>query len=208
MRAEIVADDRAPLEKPHLPPKYPETLAAAQSDGPLDLTGLLREHLQAPLANIKSAALALQSVSRRAEPGARHEMARLIAREADTVREALALAEEIRGVRAGATLRLAPVELSDVLMNTLAAWKPLAPNHSFELAMPGEVPPITGDEECCARALHFLIEAAVRLAPVGGTVRADIRPQTNEVIIRVRQSGQTLAPEALTHYFEPFSRHT
>ncbi|MGH2518084.1 MAG: winged helix-turn-helix domain-containing protein, partial [Ktedonobacterales bacterium] len=83
-----------------------------------------------------------------------------------------------------------------------------APNHSFELAMPGEVPPITGDEERCARALHFIIEAAVRLAPAGGTVRADIRPHADEVVISVRQSGQTLAPEALVHFFEPFSRHT
>jgi DNA-binding response OmpR family regulator len=172
-----------------------------------DLTSLLYDNLQAPLANIKSAALTLQSTSRRGEPGAQQEMLRLITHEAETLHEALTLAEELRQLRSAEDLRLSPIELSDLLMSALATWKPLAPNHSFELAMPGEVPPITGDEEQFKRALHFLIDAAVRFAPTGGTVRVDIRPHPDEVLVSVRHHGQTPTEEALARFFEPFYRH-
>ena len=171
-------------------------------------TGQLYENLRAPLANIKSAALTLQSASRRGEPGAQREMLRLITREAEALHDALLLAEEMRQARGPEGLRLSPVEMSDVLMATLAAWKALAPNHSFELAMPGEVPPISGDEERIKRALHFLIDSAVRLTPAGGTVRVDIRPHADEVLVSVRHHGQTPPADALPHYFEPFYRYT
>lgn len=176
----------------------------AGADASSDLTGPLLEHLQAPLANIKAAVHTLQASSRRAEAGTQ-EMLHLIGHEAEALNEALALAQELHALRGREALCLSQVELSDLLMTTLATWKPLAPSHSFELAMPGEVPPITGDLERLRRGLHCLIDAAVRLSPGGGTVRVDIRPHADEVVVSVRHHGATLHDEALPHFFEPFS---
>lgn len=172
-----------------------------------DLAGLLCEYLRTPVANIKSAALTLHTSARRWEPGAMQEMLRLITHEAEALHDALVLAEEMRRLRLPAPLRLSSVELSDLLMATLAAWKPLAPAHSFELALPGEVPPITGDEERVKRLFDVLIDQATRHSPAGGTIRVDIRPYPDEVVVSVRHHGYTLPADALMRFFEPFARH-
>ena len=174
----------------------------------MDLAGVLCENLRTPLANIKSAAVTLQSSARRWDLGAQQEMLRLITHQAELLHDALTVAEEMRQLGEKDALRLSLVELSDILMATLAAWKPVAPQHSFELAMPGEVPPITADEERIQSALNLLIDHAVRISGSCGTVRVDIRPYHNEVIVSVRHYGGTVGAESLARYFEPFYHRT
>lgn len=91
----------------------------------------------------------------------------------------------------------APVELGDALMSLLARWKPLAPAHSFELALLGELPTVLADERLAADALHLLIESAVRLSPDGGTVRVELRARTDDVQIAVRHPGAPLTAAQL-----------
>ncbi|HEX9037222.1 MAG TPA: winged helix-turn-helix domain-containing protein [Ktedonobacterales bacterium] len=93
-----------------------------------------------------------------------------------------------------APLTLAPLEVSDLLMAALARWKTRAPNHTFELALPGQEPTIVGDANRIERALDAVIALMVAGAS-GGDVRVALRyvaapgndePKNDEAVISVR----------------------
>lgn len=118
------------------------------------------------------------------------------------LRLALTRLGRIEALAAGrAPLRHAPVELGDAAMALLARWKPLAPAHAFELALPGELPIMVGDAELMGESLHLLVEAAVRLAPGGGTVRVELRPRVEDVLVRVSYPGHPLSAAELDRIY-------
>jgi two-component system KDP operon response regulator KdpE len=70
-------------------------------------------------------------------------------------------------------LRLAQVEISDLLMQTLARWKNRAPRGVFELALPGAEPTLLGDSTLIALAIEGLIAwAAAHSGP--GDIRVSL----------------------------------
>ena len=181
--------------------------ADADTPTPAALAQSLHQGLQPSLANLKSAALSLHAGSRRWEPAAQQEMLRVIQHEADAIYEALAAYDELVALQAlRKQLQHRPIELSDVLMGLLAEWKPAAPAHAFELAMPGEVPLLSADEERIALALNLLLEHAVRLTPGGDTIRVDIRPGPDGVTVSIHHHGYAPTPDEITHLFKPFWR--
>ncbi len=91
-------------------------------------------------------------------------------------------------------------------MGIIPSWKPRAPQHTFELALPGEVPAILADEQRVERALALLIEHAVKMTPRGSTIRVDVRPRHDEVVVSVRQRARAVAVQQLGLLFEPFAR--
>lgn len=106
--------------------------------------------------------------------------------------------------RVEAPLQVVNVELADVLMQLLAAWKSEAPRHSLELALPGDNPSVLADEQTVIEVTRLLLAAAIGLAPGGGTVRVSLRTQDGGALIGVRQH-ETQLPEAhLCEVFEPF----
>ena len=74
----------------------------------------------------------------------------------------------------GAPPRLAPVEISDLLISALSRWKTQAPRHTFELALPGHEPSLIGDATRIERAIDALIAWIVASSP-GGDVRVSLR---------------------------------
>lgn len=72
-------------------------------------------------------------------------------------------------------LRLAQVEISDLLMLTLARWKNRAPRGAFELALPGAEPTLLGDSALIALAIEGMIAwAAAHSGP--GDIRVSLLP--------------------------------
>ncbi len=69
-----------------------------------------------------------------------------------------------------------PLDIGDLVMTVLPAWKPRAPHHSFELALLGDIPPIVADGERVGQAIDRLLAAVIRLTPAGTTVRVSVRP--------------------------------
>lgn len=153
---------------------------------------------QARLARLEQVAHHTLATWRRLD-GAEQQLAvRTLVDALDDLRLALARLEQVEALQVGrARLRHAPVELGDAAMALLARWKPLAPAHAFELALPGELPVVVGDAEMIGEALHLLVEAAVRLAPGGGTVRVELRPRDDDVIVRVSYPGHPLSAAEL-----------
>lgn len=72
-------------------------------------------------------------------------------------------------------LRLATVEVSDLLMATLSRWKVQAPQQTFELALPGHEPSLLGDSALIAQAIEGVIAWAVAHSGPGD-MRVSLRP--------------------------------
>jgi DNA-binding response OmpR family regulator len=100
-------------------------------------------------------------------------------------------------------LHIAPCDLGDLLMNILPQWKTVAPRHTLELALLGDIPPVYADGEWAARAFSLLIDYAVRATPEGGAVRVSVRMEEEGVAARVRHFGATPENEMLAHLLEP-----
>jgi DNA-binding response OmpR family regulator len=83
-------------------------------------------------------------------------------------------------------------------------WKVRAPNHSLELALPGELPGVLASLPHVGRAVNLLIEAAVALAPAESSIRVSIRPQLDDVQISVQYYGASLTDQDTARLFEPF----
>ncbi len=120
--------------------------------------------------------------------------------------DALKALDELRALhRTDRPEHLAPLDLADLLMGIMPRWKPRAPLHSLELALPGEVPAITADARLVERALDLILAAAVALAPLGGTLRVDVRPFAGEIVVAVHSRGPSLSDDELADLCEPFA---
>jgi DNA-binding response OmpR family regulator len=100
-------------------------------------------------------------------------------------------------------LQIAPCDLGDLLMNILPRWKTVAPRHTLELALPGDVPPSYADGEWAARAFSLLIDYAIRATPQGGSVRVSVRPAEDGVVTQVRHFGVAPDDATLERILEP-----
>lgn len=142
---------------------------------------------------------------RKLDSGKQGAALRAIAGAVHDLRMALAVAAELDEFRRdGTALHIEPVEPGDVLMTLLADWKTRAAEHSFELALPGEVPSIMADMERVQQSLNLLLEAAVWLSPGGGTIRVDVRPRADDVVVSVRQFGHAVPESDLDEIFDLF----
>ena len=103
-----------------------------------------------------------------------------------------------------ASLQIRPVELADVLMQLLAAWKAKAPRHSLELALPGASPTVLADDTTITQVTRLVLETAIGLAATGGSVRVSLRAHGDGALIGIRQYETRIAEEWLAEIFEPF----
>ena len=102
------------------------------------------------------------------------QVARAVRADVERVRAVAQTLERLIALE-GASLRLAEVEVSDLLMATLARWKSRAPRQTFELALPGHEPTLLGDAALIEQAIEGLIGwAAAHSGP--GDIRVSLRP--------------------------------
>ncbi|WIG57408.1 MAG: Phosphate regulon transcriptional regulatory protein PhoB (SphR) [Ktedonobacterales bacterium] len=162
-------------------------------------------HLQRQAELIEASVKDLLGRWRKLDSGKQGTALRAIAGAVHDLRTAIAVVAELDALRRdGAALHIEPVEPGDLLMALLADWKTRAAEHSFELALPGEVPSIMADMKRVQQCLNLLLEAAVWLSPEGGTVRVDVRPRSDDVVVSVRQFGRAAQASDLDAIFELF----
>src|SRR5690242_17164181 len=124
--------------------------------------------------------------------------------EASDARSTGAIWREVVNRGLGQTpLHIAPCDLGDLLMNILPQWKTVAPRHTLELALLGDIPPVYADGEWAARAFALLIDYVVRATPQGGAARVSVRPEDDGVAARVRHFGATPDDDFLARLLEP-----
>lgn len=97
-----------------------------------------------------------------------------------------------------------PVNLMDYIQRT---YEPLARQKSIELELivDEKLPLINIDEGRMVQVLKNLMDNALRHTPAGGSIRLS-GEMTNEVSIRVRDSGEGIEAEDLPYVFDRFYR--
>jgi two-component system sensor histidine kinase KdpD len=73
-----------------------------------------------------------------------------------------------------------------------------------EVLLPEETPPVRVDAVQIERVLVNLLDNALKFSPAGSSVRVDVTPGDDEVVVRVVDDGPGLLDEEIDRVFEPF----
>lgn len=102
----------------------------------------------------------------------------------------------------GSKVRLLPV---DSLLEEAAAVVEDAHNREITVQAEGGLN-LRGDESGLSRVLVNLMDNAARYSPEGATITATAIAEEGEVVIRITDTGEGIAPEHLPHLFDRFYR--
>ena len=104
------------------------------------------------------------------------------------------------------TLDLAKVAVVEVLESTIDSLRPTAEakNIAIESRFVPDTGSVFGDATRLHQVMGNLLSNAVKYTPAGGTVWVSSERTERSVEIRVRDTGEGIAPEFLPEIFEPF----
>lgn len=130
---------------------------------------------------------------------------------------------------AGRPLEQVPVDLTRILMESVADARVLAPDHQWRMELPDEAVEVIGDERALHQALTNLVTNARRYTPAGTTVTVSVGPVSTSAIsagavsagtasagdplaapglvrVAVHDNGPGFGEELAEHAFERFVR--
>ena len=106
----------------------------------------------------------------------------------------------------GERFRSAQVCLHAALLRALERTTEFASLHGVALAAPPAAPDLVlADEDLLVRALHALLETAIRFSESGETVEMTHRRGADSVGLVIESSGKTIPPAVIPKYFDLFS---
>jgi PAS domain S-box-containing protein len=113
-----------------------------------------------------------------------------------------------RITRGKVQLKKEPVDVRTVLETALELSRPLIEEgrHELLVSTPKEALLLDVDPVRMAQVVSNLLDNAAKYTPEGGRVELSAERDGSEVVIRVRDNGVGLTPEALTKVFELFSQ--
>lgn len=170
----------------------------------LDFLGMLDHELRNPLAAVSGALgiLARRPARDPAEQRARDIARRQMARLTRVVDHLLALSRLMRG---GVVPERAPLDLRELLDAAIdMSEKTCRDGHAlkFSRTLPAHPVVVDGDRTMLARVLACLLEHATRYA--GGAVDTELAVEAGSALVRVRDDGVGIAPDALGGLFDIF----
>lgn len=163
--------------------------------------------LKTPLAIIKGCATTLLGSAARWDPAMQREMLQMIDNQSDRLYEMLNTLLDVWRFDAGAQpLRLAQIQLSELLLQVVKRWQKQAPDHQFILDLPPDIPTVVCDALRIEQVLHHLLNNAITYSSPGKLVRLQLEANEFEARITVADEGAGIAAEHLERIFERFYR--
>ena len=100
------------------------------------------------------------------------------------------------------------VRLADIVHAALETSQPFieAGSHRFTLTMPGEPIVIDGDATRLAQVVSNLLNNAAKFTPRGGHITLRVERDGSDAVLRVRDTGIGIEPDALPLIFEMFTQ--
>ncbi len=104
--------------------------------------------------------------------------------------------------------KLARLDLTEVAAHSVNALlaTPAARGRRFAVHLPAEPLPIEGDRDMLDKVLAHLLDNAVKFTRVGGNITVEVSRDDDDALLRVRDDGIGIAPEALPGLFNLFMR--
>ena len=111
-------------------------------------------------------------------------------------------------------LDVRPLSLEPIAADTVASFHDRSSGVGVEVSVeiPADLPLVLGESEKVRQVLSNLMDNALKFTPPGGRITMSALPDHRNVIARVSNTGDGIAPEHLPHLFERFykvdrSRH-
>jgi two-component system OmpR family sensor kinase len=104
-------------------------------------------------------------------------------------------------------MNLQPTDLLRVLQNISEHLTPAAEHSGVHLTVQAaDLPAVQADPDRVAQVLHNLLANALRYTPAGGSITVTASATNEGVEVTVVDTGEGIAPEALSHIFDRFWR--
>ena len=172
-----------------------------------EFLAMLAHELRNPLAPISNA-LQLLRIVEPSSPDATHARAIMERQLAHLVRLVEDLMDVSRITRGKIELRREPVLLSAVLLSAVETARPAieAGRHNFHINMPAETLCVNGDPVRLAQVVSNLLTNAAKYTDEGGDIWLEASREDGAAVIRVRDNGIGIAPDALPRLFGMFAQ--
>lgn len=111
-------------------------------------------------------------------------------------------------LESGGQLELEPIDVRDVVNDSLHFLRPLAEGREIHLDadLPDEPAIIDGEEETLRQAVGNLLDNAIKYTPSGGTVTVQVVADSDAIRLQVRDTGLGIERRHLERIFERFYR--
>ena len=167
----------------------------------------LAHELRNPLAPLRNSVHLLRMRPAADETTVRiHEM---MARQVDhLVRLVDDLLEISRVTRGDFALRTERVDLATVIRNALETCEPIVRvrRHQLRMTLPAEPLWVDADPVRLAQVVANLLDNAAKYTPPGGNIELAAGVEDGSAVVRVRDDGMGIAPDAVHRVFEMFNR--
>ncbi len=162
--------------------------------------------LRSPLASVKAMVETLEHGGLEERPVAQ-DFLRRIHQDVDRMNGMVGTLLELSRLESGQdTLHLRPLDLRPLIEAATAELSGLAEAKQItvEVALPGELPLVMGEEDRLRQVLINLLDNAIKFTPQQGKITLSARPEERAVEVRISDSGIGIAAEHLPRIFERF----
>ncbi|HXC27243.1 MAG TPA: sensor histidine kinase KdpD [Stellaceae bacterium] len=167
----------------------------------------LSHDLRTPLASILGAATSLDSYGARLDEKSMKEMTGTIREEAERLNRFIANLLDMTRLESGAiAMRVAPVDLAELVGSALERTAKILSLHHVELDIPANLPMLELDPVLFEQVLFNILDNAAKYAPAGSLIRIEARDGIGGVQLSVIDEGPGIAPDDLERIFDKFYR--
>ena len=103
-------------------------------------------------------------------------------------------------------LKFEPVDLAQIAANTFEQLEMSARKADVTLQLDAKPAMVEADRQMMDELLYYLCDNAIRYNVHGGSVKLEVRPVRDKVIVCVQDTGIGISPENQEHVFERFYR--
>lgn len=103
-------------------------------------------------------------------------------------------------------LKFEPVDLAQIAANTFEQLEMSARKADVTLQLDAKPAMVEADRQMMDELLYNLCDNAIRYNVHGGSVKLEVRPVRDKVIVCVQDTGIGISPENQEHVFERFYR--
>lgn len=163
--------------------------------------------LKTPLAIIKGCATTLLGGSARWDPAMQREMLHMIDTQSDRLYDVLNTLLDVWRLDAGVQqLRLAQIQLAEMLHQLVERWRRQSPTHTFLVTINDPVPLITCDALRLEQVFNHMLSNAMKYSAAGKIIRILVESNEFEVLVSISDEGDGISPEHLDRIFDRFYR--